>query len=86
MSFGTRISFGRWCRGQLFSNNKEHGYGSPAGYISAKTITHWGDKEIIIKHPPEKPSKVEKNEEWTYYYDEDDHCYGMVRNWFDKDD
>lgn len=91
MSFGTRTSFGRWCRGQLFGENKEYQYGKLLEVEDKKKSSKicmgkFGGREIWVRDAPQEPTKVIKRGNFNYYYNEYGECYGMVRDWFESED
>ena len=44
----------------------------------------YGKVKIRIKPIPEKWARVEYHKPFTYYYDDDGHCRGMIHDYYDE--
>jgi len=53
-----------------------------AGGVNEENKTCW--PKIVIKFPPDKPKRTEYHKPFTYYFDDNNYCYGMIHDYFNE--
>lgn len=84
MSYGLKQSFGRFVHRTWQRSHEPLGYLEQA-IADLDDYKSPVDKWSGIKGIPKKWTLVKRVKGWTYYYDEDMVCRGMVKDWWEQD-